>query len=174
MGKKPAALHSGGDGRWKDNTHQERMHFKKKINVHFKQNLRILKFFQNLPIIVGHEENASACNRNRMDTISCWKNGKKKKKKCCIAILLPHLICSRKRYVSNHPVQPVKSLYLCKYLFYINAAATFNDFCYLYCLSFNARALTVPDLGPVGLQNAGLGGEGVWKGTGDKIQSKNK
>lgn len=69
-----------------------------------------------------------------------------------------------KRCLSDHLIQPVKSLYLCKYLFPINATATFKDFCYLYCLSFNGRALTVPALGPVGLQNAGVGGKGFERG----------
>lgn len=73
-------------------------------------------------------------------------------------------IDSHKRCVLDHLVQPVKSLYLCKYLLHINAAATFEDFCYLYCLSYNARSLTVPDLGPVGLQNTEVGGKGYERG----------
>lgn len=69
-----------------------------------------------------------------------------------------------KRCVSDHLVQPVKSLYLCKYLFCINAASTFENFCYLYCLSFNDRALAVPNIGPLRVQNTEVGGKGHQRG----------
>lgn len=149
----------------KDNTHQDWMYFRNNINAHFKQKLRTLKLFQNLLIIAGHKENPSAHNCNRLNSRLGWK-GEEQKNLRAAFLSRSHTYYSHchKRFVSDHVVQPVKSLYLCKYLFHINAAATFKDFCYLYRLSFNARALTVPDLGPVGLQNAGVGGKGYERG----------
>lgn len=141
------------------------MYFRNNINAHFKQKLRTLKLFQNLLIIAGHKENPSAHNCNKSDSRLASKGEEQKNLRAAFLSRSHTYYWHRhKRCVSDHLVQPVKSLYLCKYLFRINAAATFKDFYYLYCLSFSARALTVPDLGPVGLQNAGVGGKGYERG----------
>lgn len=130
----------------------------------FKQKLRTLKAFQNLLIIAGHKETPSAHNHKRFDSRSSWK-GEEQKNLSCISVLLLHLLFTlSQRCVSDHLVQPVKSLYLCKYLFCINAASTFEKFCYLYCLSFNDRALTVPNIGPLRLQNTEVAGKGYQRG----------
>lgn len=97
------------------------------INAHFKQKLRTLKLFQNFLIIVGYKENPSAHNHNRFDSRLGWKGVEHKKWRP--SFLFPshtHYSHCHKRCVSDHLVQPVKSLYLCKYLFHINAAATFK------------------------------------------------
>lgn len=84
---------------------------------------------------------------------------KNTKSEHCTSVLLSHpVFILPGKYVLDHLVQPVKSLYLLKYLFYINKVENFKDLCYLHCLSFNVRALPVPSFGPVGLQNAGVGG----------------
>lgn len=130
----------------------------------FKQKLRTLKAFQNLLVIASHKEIPSAHNRKRFDSRSSWK-GEEEKNLSWISVLLSHLLFTlSQRCVSHHLVQPVKSLYLYKYLFCINAASSFEDFCYLYCLSFNDRALTVPNIGPLRLQNTEVAGKGYQRG----------
>lgn len=128
----------------KDTKHYERQNvFQKKYQccLTFKQKLTTLKAFQNLLIIAGHKENPSAHNSKRFDSRSGWK-GAEQKNLSCISALLPHLLFTMsQRCVSDHLVQPVKSHHLCKYLFCINAASTFENVCYLYCLSFNDRVL---------------------------------
>lgn len=130
----------------------------------FKQKLRTLKASQNLLIIADHKENPSANNNKRFDSRSRWKC-EEPKNLSLISALLPHLLFTlSQRCVSGPLVQPVKSLYLRKYLFCINAASTFENFCYLYCLSFNDRALTVPNTGPMSLQNTEVSGKGYQRG----------
>lgn len=150
------------------------MYFRKNINVNmltFKQKLRTLKAFQKLLIIAGHKDNPSAHNCKTFGSRSGWK-GEEQKNLSCISVLLPHLLLTlSQRCVSDHLVQPVKSLYLCKYLFSINSAPTFENFCYLYCLSFNNRISTAPNIEAAKYKG---GRKGISKGTRDQIQSKNK
>lgn len=80
-------------------------------------------------------------------------------------VLLPHLLFTlSQRYISDHLVQPVKFLYLCKYLFCISAASTFKNFCYLHCLSFNDKVFSVQNIGPPRLQNTEVAGKGYQRG----------